>query len=173
MVYLYKNFLVVNRNDNNSQIVQLMNSNNVRFTDGDNVWHVKSDEDKIIFIFGSELVSGDTIQTSGVLKPDLKPIGYIKIYCQGSKVKVSEINFRNEGEAKAYLCMFKGYLRSSIKSIGYSAAQIDAEKFVLYWSKIMYNTDVEKILKEIGLISDFSKRTYTFTSAVVLDNLSF
>lgn len=37
----------------------------------------------------------------------MKPIGYIKIYCQGSKVKVSEINFRNEGEAKAYLRMFK------------------------------------------------------------------
>jgi hypothetical protein len=76
-------------------------------------------------------------------------------YCQGSKVKVSEINFRNEGEAKAYLRMFKGYLRSSIKSIGFSAAQIDS--------------DVEKILKEIGLVSDFVKRTYTFTSAVVLD----
>lgn len=169
MVYLYKNFLVVDRNDTNAQIVHMMNSINVGFTDGDNVWHIKSNQDKIIFVFGSVLASGDTIHTNGSIKPDMKPIGYIKIYCQGSKVKVSEINFRNEGEAKAYLRMFKGYLRSSIKSIGFSAAQIDAEKFVLYWSKVMYNADVEKILKEIGLVSDFVKRTYTFTSSVVLD----
>ena len=69
--------------------------------------------------------------------------------------------------------MFKGYLRSSIKSLGYSATQIDTEKFVLYWSSAMYNINVEKILKEIGLISDFAKRTYAFTSAIVLDKPPF
>lgn len=33
MVYLYNNFLVVDRNDTNTQIVHMMNSINVGFTD--------------------------------------------------------------------------------------------------------------------------------------------
>ena len=169
MVYLYKNFLVINRIETKPQAIQIMNSINTGFVDGNNIWHVKNEQDKIIIVYGVEIIHGDTIQTDVNMKSNVSPIGYIKLYCQGSKVKISEINFRNSNDAKVYLNMLKNYLKKSIKDTGLSAQQIDAEEFVVYWSKVMYNTEVEKILTNIKFISDTTRRTYNFTSKRVLD----
>jgi len=52
MVYLYKNFLVINRNETNTQALQIMNSINTGFIDGNNIWHVNNEHDTIIIVYG-------------------------------------------------------------------------------------------------------------------------
>lgn len=174
MVYLYKNFLVIDRNETNQHAVQIVKSMNAEFTDRNNVWQVKSEQDKIIIVYGVELTHDDKIHIDAKINNNTIPIGalpvgYIKMYCQGSKIKVSEINFKNESEAKRHLNIFKNYLKNSIKNTGLSSQQIDEEKFILYWSDAMYNSDVEKVLKELNFITNIHMQTCNFTSDMIFN----
>jgi hypothetical protein len=173
MVYLYRNFLIVDREDS-MHFVRHMVRNNFRlwFDDDNLVWHVKSPADKIIVIYDREISAGDTIRT--IRSEDEHKIdgngrvGYIKIYCQNTNVKVSSMYFRNEEEGRRYLAMFKQYLLRTIRAVPENTRRDNT--YTLYWKRSLCNDNVRRILRNLGLLDNIEKMTYTFQNNELIES---
>jgi hypothetical protein len=166
MLKAYKNFLIINRDHVNIDIKNVMEAEKITF-DNDDIWHIKSSNDKIILVYDLLLSSTDSINANFNNKINSFPIGYIKIYCQGVNIKVYDLHFRSIEEGKKSLLMFKNYIRQSIKDTGMTSVQIDKKKFMLYWCSSIY-TNLEEILKCMSFVSNLNKKTYNLSGNNVL-----
>ncbi len=175
MVYMYKNLLIVERNEPVTSIKNFVkNRLRVWFNDDSDIWCHKSSADKIVIIYGYELWKDDNIRfiDKDFNFTDTSYIGYIKMYCKGPDIKVYDFRFTNLTCAKKYFAQFKEYLISSIKQIKLFNSQIDKANFCLHWDKRCYSSTLEHILKGIGLLSKFKHKNYKFTSIVVNPKLN-
>jgi hypothetical protein len=164
-MYLYKNFLVVEREDK-----YISAKNFVK--DTLKIWFDDSkggDEDVIIIIYPKSLNPTDTIREivhsiSFKFKQYKNPIGFIKLHCNKNNFSVSSFYFKTN--PLKYLVMFKQYLISIIASLDLIGEDVDKEGFYLHWKQNNLTPEWIERLKTTYLIDNSGK--YKFTSSEVL-----
>jgi hypothetical protein len=169
MVYTYKNFIIIDREDKVVDAIKMAKNMGVWFSDDDRVWHIKNVRDKVIIIY-KELIGQDEIikEYNSSVSIDFKTgtfVGFIHIYCNGTNVKVSKFNFTNV-DTTMYWEMFKKYLVHTINTLlGQSLVKVPVPVFTLYWDSKVCTNEINTMGKIIGLMSDNHNRTYVFTEA--------
>jgi hypothetical protein len=164
-MYLYKNFLVVEREDKYISAKNFVkNTLKIWFDDSEG-----QEEDVIIIIYPKSLNPTDTIREirhsiSFKFKHYENSIGFIKLHCNQNDFKVS--NFHFETEPLKYLAMFKQYLINVIAKLNLTGEDVDKEGFYLHWKKNNLTPEWTERLKTTYLIDNSGK--YKFTSSEVL-----
>nr|QBK85224.1 MAG: hypothetical protein LCIVAC01_00330 [Iridovirus LCIVAC01] len=163
-MYLYKNFLVVEREDKFTNAKNFVkNTLKIWFDDSEG-----QEEDVIIIIYPRPLNPTDTIREikhsiSFKFKHYENPIGFIKLHCNQNDFRVS--NFHFETEPLKYLAMFKQYLINVIARLDLTGEDVDKEGFYLYFPNNL-TPDWIKKLKTSHLIESSGK--YKFRGHEVL-----
>jgi hypothetical protein len=163
-MYLYKNFLVVEREDKYISAKNFVkNTLKIWFDDSEG-----GKEDVIIIIYPKSLNPTDTIREirhsiSFKFKHYENSIGFIKLHYNQNDFRVSSFHF--ETEPLKYLAMFKQYLINVIARLDLTGEDVDKEGFYLYFSNKLTQKWIER-LKTTHLIDSTNK--YKFRGHEVL-----
>jgi len=164
-MYLYKHFLVVEREDNYISAKNFVkNILRIWFDDSEG-----QEEDVIIIIYPRSLNPTDTIREirhsiSFKFKHYENPIGFIKLHCNKNNFRVSSFYFTTD--SLKYLAMFKQYLINVIARLDLTGEDVDKEGFYLYWEENNLTPEWIERLKTTYLIDSTNK--YKFTSSEVI-----
>jgi len=164
MVFIYKNFLIINRADSIQNSVDMAKKMGAWFNDDEKIWHTKSPVDKIILVYKDPFRTDDIVKEYKTNNEvDFRPhvcIGFIKMYCQTTHVKVSSFLFKVGVDQLPHWIILKKYLIQIIKNAGMTAESIRVNPCTIHWE--MCSDSHKASMAQIGLISDYDKNTYTF-----------
>lgn len=161
-MYLYKNFLVVEREDKYISAKNFV-KNTLK------IWFDNEQGNVIILIYSKLLNPTDTIREivhsiSFKFNQYENPIGFIKLHNIKNNFRVSSFSFKTE--PLKYLAMFKQYLISVIAQLDLTAEDVDKEGFYLHWEENNLTPEWIEKFKTSHLIDNSGK--YKFTSSEVL-----
>ena len=161
MAKVYKNFMIVRRDEKNKQVVSyIQNTYKIWFDDHKDIWHVKSPSDCVLIYFDVQLSSSqDIILANNSIKFPNKRDGCILLHVQGANVKVSKCKYSTSSIGRSMIKKFKEYLVKTIKNI----PNYDKGKFTLYWKDSLYNYDLQNIIRDANFITNKNKKIYTFS----------
>lgn len=172
MVYTYKNFLIINRNDSISEAISMAQNMGMWFTDRNRIWHVKSPVDKMILVYR------DFFRTDNIIKEykhnaevDFRPrdcVGYIQIYCQKHDVKVEKFRFAQGENTDHHWYTFKQYLIQTLKNSGMTTF---THPCTLHWNNSLCSKSHQLSMERLGLMSNRDRKIYTFTVSDIDANI--
>jgi hypothetical protein len=165
MVYVYKNFLIVDREEKMQKATQLVSHLNAGFNDNNRIWHAKSPYDKVVLVYKNPLIADNEIH-SFAREEEIRfalndYLGYIHVYCQGQNIKIDKFKIGLRlSEQEQYWRTYKAYLCQTIRTAGILPAQLSNSQYVLHWGKM--SSGVADFMTRIGLLDDRSKKIYVF-----------
>ena len=172
MVQIYNNFLIVSRNEIIPGALELAKTLGAYFQDETNVWHIKNPHDKVILIYDHIFDKTDNItdyKSSNEINftiPHQKYIGFIRLYCHGTNVKISDFKFKPTViDSTLHWLTLKKYLIQTIKDLGVSQQTISQHKFTLFWNKSICSNSIMSMAIKNGLLSDKNRKLYVFTGS--------
>ena len=168
MVYVYKNFLIIERNEKMEKAIKLVVHLNSGFDDGNRIWHAKSGFDKIVLVYRHPLIADNEIHSFAryeEIRFSLNEyLGYIHVYCQGTNIKIDKfkINLRLFDQEVLWKT-YKQYICAMIRQSGVQPMQLTNTLFTVYWGKL--SPGVADFMQRIGLLDDRNKKIYVFKPA--------
>lgn len=165
MVVVYKNLLIVDREDRIQHARDLVNRLGADFNDSKRIWHIKSPRDNVVLIYKDPIINDNEIHTFNTVeeaKFSLNEfVGYIQVYSQGKNIKISKFMINKSlAEQQQYWAIYKQYLIQTIRKTGLTNDQLAQTAFTIYWDK--FGRDIQEYMARIGLLSDFAHNTYVF-----------
>jgi hypothetical protein len=163
MVYIYKNFLLVNRIDPIQNAIDMTKRMNIWFKEENELWHAKSAHDKVILIFQEIISLDDNIKEykeESTIDFSLHTcIGFMHVYCQGTHMKVGNYMFKpNINYEEQYWRLLKKYL---VKTIQQTNVRPSEQQFTLHWNKLI-SPQAQITIRNAGLLSDNTNMLYVF-----------
>jgi len=134
---------------------------NIDFDDNDKPFKYVNPSDKVIFYFEIPLNDNDQINTlqstydlNNFQKNKWK--GLIKIYSDGTQVKIHYLRFEDVNSFKLALIVFNQYLICSIYNL-VPEKDINEKKFAIHWDNNILSEEYKNIAKHIKIYSDDNK----------------
>lgn len=152
---VYKNLLIVERASPHNLFLKSMN---IDFDDENKPFKYINPTDKVIFYFENSLKDNDEIATlpgDYDLNNFQKNIwkGLIKIYSDGTQIKIHHLRFEDINTFKLCLIVFNQYLIHCIYNL-VPEKDINDTKFALHWDNNILTEEYKNIAKHLKIYSE-------------------
>ena len=165
MVYVYRNFLIVDREEKMEKATELVRYLGAQFNDAERIWHAKSPQDKVVLVYQNPLIDDRRIHTfhrhEDIRFQLNEYLGYMHVYCQGQNIKIDKFKISMKlVDQEPYWRAYKDYLCETIRQAGVQPMQLATTQYVLHWGRL--TNPVIEFMHRVGLLANKSNKTYVF-----------
>lgn len=147
--YLYKHFLIADRDCTNLSVKKLLENNKCGLGKP-KPFEYRSKDDKVILCYSNLLTPQSSIQVLGTTNfvPPGPQEGFLQLICDGTNVKVSGCVFGGNTEACKHLGLFKEYLQFIVEQ------SKPGTIITLYWDPKLINDNTRNLIVKQGLLTN-------------------